>query len=106
MAVKPYGDVLLERKHHLALKYGQGYAFGQIRDFEDSSMTFRRINSIATLTGQITIGSNTDAYLSIVDTNNNDYFIESFTDRVAQSFIGIYPPRLRMFRQIPAPIIR
>jgi hypothetical protein len=40
------------------------------------------------------------------NSNNQHLFRERDKDKILQAFIGIYPPRLRLFKRFPDPIVR
>lgn len=107
MAVVSYQAALVDRGFNLVQKFGNGYVFARIRDFEDANTTFERFDTLAAGSGSSTIAGSAAAFFhELEDAAGNEFFLETETDRVLQAFIGVHPPRLRLFRAFPDPIIR
>lgn len=97
---------LLERRKFLGMQFAQGWLFGQVVACEDVAVPYERYNPLAAGTSLATIGGLTDNWLQWLDAQNHDIFRERDSDKLLQAFVGIYPPRLRLWKQFPAPMSR
>ena len=110
MDIQTYLDALLHRNHNLAYKFPEGYTFFKVVDYEDAMLDFNEYNVLANASSSATIGTATTGVdWSRWNLNSNstyDIFKETQAGFMIQAFIGINPPSLKLWRQLPAPIAR
>jgi hypothetical protein len=100
---EPYQSALLKRDMFLSLKFDKGYVHNIVKNFTDTRLIFSRFNAIDAEDNLASLGSDTPQEWNFFkDSNQNDIFYQKDRGYVLQSFLGIYPPRLRVFKQIPA----
>lgn len=105
--VTPFTKALLERKHNVGQQFANGWLFGQVVNYEDCAIIFDRYDSLAAGSGNATIaGGAANYWHEWMNAQQQKYLRERDADKVLQAFIGIYPPRLRLFMQFPMPISR
>ena len=104
-----YENAVLERWQNFGLSYGTAnqWVFGKVVNYEDSNIIFDRYNSLDAGKSDASIGTG-DALTWNTWETTSDYeiFYERTHDIVLQSFIGIKPARLRLFRALPDITIR
>lgn len=105
-----YLDALLQRNHNLAYKFPEGYMFFRVEDYEDTVLNYNEYNVLTTESSSATIGSaSTGKNWNTWTLNNSltyDIFHEGMSGFMLQTFLGIDPPSLKVWRQIPAPTPR
>lgn len=113
--VETYAAALLERGHRVAMQFAQGWVMGEVINYEDAPIPYDQApgsggyDSLAANSGSTTMNG------GLVPANNwqiwynsqgQHLFRERDKDKILQAFIGIYPARLRLWKQFPAPITR
>jgi len=99
---EPWISALLKRDHNLSLQFADGWVHGRVRNVELTQGDYDRVDALATISSDSTIGGSgsTGVYWNTWDDANSfDYFKETRTATILQSFIGIWPTRLRYWKQ-------
>lgn len=110
---KTFDQGLVERGENIAQQFANGWIMGEVVNYEDAPTPYDQYDALpagssnATGPGGAGVGAGTYWWQWFTAPNQRqDMFRERDKDKIIQAFIGIYPPRLRLFRQFPAPEIR
>jgi len=105
--VERFDTALLERGHNVAMQFAKSWVMGEVVNYEDAPLTYERYDTLAAGSGNTTIaGGAANNWHQWLNANNQDIFRERDKDKILQAFIGIYPSRLRFWKQFPAPVTR
>lgn len=103
MSPEHWLNALLLRDMNLSLEFADGWVHGRVKKNTITQVPMSRYTpALATRATSVGFGgASADIWWEWKDANNNGYFVEEDVATILQTFLGIYPARLRHWYQWP-----